>query len=376
MGEVLDLAERAWRGELEGTQVHPGTALVGLEELAPGLAFMSAFSNAAVIATGDGLVMVDTSSAFHASQFFAGVRGWSPERVHTAVYTHGHVDHVFGLAPFEEEARTRGWSATTVVAHRACPARFDRYKLTNGYNGIINQRQFGFQRPYFPSDFRYPDRTVEAGESLSIGGVAIELHHDRGETDDHLWAWLPEQRALYTGDLFIWAAPNCGNPQKVQRYPREWAAGLRRMRDLEAELLMPGHGPPIVGAARVRQALSETVELLETILEQALRLMNEGATLDEVLHGVAVPDPPPDKKGPTTFRGEHTTSGSIDAGSHASPRPGTWHGSPWQKARGRTPQPPEHPATGQPSHDHHLPNRRTTRHKSPASRSTGSSPVA
>jgi alkyl sulfatase BDS1-like metallo-beta-lactamase superfamily hydrolase len=290
MGEVLDLAERAWRGELEGTQVHPGTALVGLEELAPGLAFMSAFSNAAVIATGDGLVMVDTSSAFHASQFFAGVRGWSPERVHTAVYTHGHVDHVFGLAPFEEEARTRGWSATTVVAHRACPARFDRYKLTNGYNGIINQRQFGFQRPYFPSDFRYPDRTVEAGESLSIGGVAIELHHDRGETDDHLWAWLPAQRALYTGDLFIWAAPNCGNPQKVQRYPREWAAGLRRMRDLEAELLMPGHGPPIVGAARVRQALSETVELLETILEQALRLMNEGATLDEVLHGVALPD--------------------------------------------------------------------------------------
>ena len=34
---------------------------------------------------------------------------------------------------------------------------------------------------------------------------------------------------LVTGDLFIWAMPNCGNPQKVQRFPRDWAAALREM---------------------------------------------------------------------------------------------------------------------------------------------------
>ena len=33
---------------------------------------------------------------------------------------------------------------------------------------------------------------------------------------------------LCTGDLFIWAAPNCGNPQKAQRFPWEWAVALRR----------------------------------------------------------------------------------------------------------------------------------------------------
>ena len=291
MGEVRDLAEKAWRGELAETQVHPGMALVALEEIAPGLAFMSGFGNVAVLSTDEGLVFVDTSSAFHASKLFAEVRRWSRARVHTAVYTHGHVDHVFGLVPFEEEARSKGWASTCVVAHRACPERFDRYRLTNGYNGVINQRQFGFARPYFPSDFRYPDRVLDdAGATISVGGVAVELHHDRGETDDHLWAWIPSQRAIYTGDLFIWAAPNCGNPQKAQRYPREWSRALGKMRDLGAAVLMPGHGPPILGEERVREALSETIELLDTIVEQTLRLMNEGATLDDVLAGVSVPE--------------------------------------------------------------------------------------
>ena len=55
MGDVLELAERAWAGELRGAEIHPGRALVGLEEFDTGLAFMSAFSNVAVIDTAEGL---------------------------------------------------------------------------------------------------------------------------------------------------------------------------------------------------------------------------------------------------------------------------------------------------------------------------------
>jgi alkyl sulfatase BDS1-like metallo-beta-lactamase superfamily hydrolase len=290
MGDVLELAERAWRGELAGTQVHPGRALVGFEELAPGLGFMSAFSNVGVVATGEGLVFLDTSSFFHAARLHEEVRRWSGARLHTAVYTHGHVDHVFGLGPFEEEARGRGDAPPQVIAHRACPERFARYRLTHGYNAIINQRQFGFPKPVFPREFREPDRTLDGDAVLEVGGVRVELRHDKGETDDHLWAFLPAWNAIYSGDLFIWASPNCGNPQKVQRYPREWAQALRRMQALGAELLLPGHGPPVIGAARVRQALGEAAELLETLVEQTLALMNQGARLDDVLHGVKLPE--------------------------------------------------------------------------------------
>jgi alkyl sulfatase BDS1-like metallo-beta-lactamase superfamily hydrolase len=290
MGEVLELAERAWKGDLGDVNVHPGRVHVGLEVIDERLAFMSAFSNALILKTDAGLVFVDTSSLFHADALYAAVRAWTDAPVHTGVYTHGHVDHVFGLHRFHEEAEAQGRPAVHIVAHEACPARFDRYRLTNGYNGHINARQFGFPRPIFPMEYRYPDETVGAQHRLEIGGVEVLLHHDKGETDDSVWAWLPERKAIYTGDLFIWAAPNCGNPQKAQRYPREWAAALRKMAKLAPASLFPGHGPPILGADRVARALSESAELLETICEQTLAMMNAGATLDDVIHAVKLPE--------------------------------------------------------------------------------------
>ena len=288
MGKVLDLAERAWKGELQKTQVHPAMAVVAFEELAPKLGFMSAFSNVAVFDTGEGLVFLDTSSFFHASTLHKEVRHWSDAPVHTAVYTHGHVDHVFGLTPFEAEAASLGHAPIHVVAHHACPERFDRYKITNGYNGVINQRQFGLPQPMFPKSFRYPDQTIGDGHTVELGDSRFEIYHDRGETDDHLWIWVPESQAIYTGDLFIWASPNCGNPQKAQRYPLEWAHALRRMQELPAELLLPGHGPPIVGRERVQLALEETAQLLESLVEQTLGMMNEGARLDDIVQSVVI----------------------------------------------------------------------------------------
>jgi alkyl sulfatase BDS1-like metallo-beta-lactamase superfamily hydrolase len=161
--------------------------------------------------------------------------------------------------------------------------------VTAGYNEIINQRQFSVPGFRWPTEYRYPDRTYAQELALEVGGVDLQLHHARGETDDHTWTWLATARVLCCGDLFIWASPNAGNPQKVQRYPREWAAALREMVLLEPEVLLPGHGFPVVGAARVRQALTDTADLLDSLVDQTIALMNAGARLDEVLHTVVAP---------------------------------------------------------------------------------------
>ena len=55
-------------------------------------------------------------------------------------------------------------------------------------------------------------------------------------------------------------------------------------------MLLPGHGLPIVGADRVRQALTDTAALLEHLHDATLAMMNEGATLDEIVHTVRAPD--------------------------------------------------------------------------------------
>jgi alkyl sulfatase BDS1-like metallo-beta-lactamase superfamily hydrolase len=287
--DVLDLADRLWRGETDVHEHHPMTPEGGLAEVADGVAFVASLANVSAFATEEGLALVDTGSAFMARQVHKEVRGWSGAPLHTAVYSHGHIDHVFGVRRFEEEAAEKGWPRPHVVAHEAMPARFDRYVLTAGYNSIINQRQFGLPDIRWPTEYRYPDETYRDRHRVEVGGTVLELHHARGETDDHTWTWAPEQKVLCCGDFFIWATPNAGNPQKVQRYPGEWAAALRQMASLGAEVMLPGHGYPVVGRERVTQALNDTAELLESLHDQTVALMNQGARLDEILHTVRAP---------------------------------------------------------------------------------------
>jgi glyoxylase-like metal-dependent hydrolase (beta-lactamase superfamily II) len=287
--DVLEMADRLWRGELGTGEYHPVGHTGGLAEICDGVVFVPSFANVSAISTDDGLVLVDTGSAPVAPIIHTEVRRWSPERLHTAIYSHGHIDHVFGVPVWEAESAANGWPAPSVVAHEALPRRFDRYILTAGYNQVVNRRQFGFRELLWPVDYRYPDRVYVDRLDLDVGGTRLALRHEKGETDDHTTTWLPDRRVLCCGDLFIWASPNAGNPQKVQRYPREWAEALRRMIALEPEYLLPGHGLPVIGADRVRQALGDTAELLESLVDQTLALMNGGARLDEAVQTVRAP---------------------------------------------------------------------------------------
>jgi alkyl sulfatase BDS1-like metallo-beta-lactamase superfamily hydrolase len=278
---ILDVADDLW--------THPFSLLGDAEQVADGVVFVPSFANVSGFSTEQGLVLVDTGSAPLAQHVHATLRRWSSAPLHTAVFSHGHIDHVFGVAPFEEEATTNGWAAPLVLAHEAMPARFDRYKLTAGYNEIVNRRQFAMPDLRWPREYRYPDRTYADSLALSVGGLDLQLRHCKGETDDHTYTWVPERKVLCCGDLFIWASPNAGNPQKVQRFPKEWAAGLRAMAELGADLLLPGHGVPVLGAERIRQALTESAELLEHLHDETVAMMNAGARLDEIIHTVQGP---------------------------------------------------------------------------------------
>lgn len=285
MTTLRDLSSGLLRGAVPITEAGPMQPRFVAEQVAERSHFVSSFANVTAFETDAGLVLVDTGSFVLAEPTRVVLRKQLTAPVHTAVWTHGHVDHCFGVDRYEAEAGQR----VHVIAHDGVPRRFERYRLTREWNTRINARQFraGIE---FPAEFRAPDQTFSDRHTLDVGGRRFELVHACGETDDHAWVWVPDAGVLCTGDLFIWASPNCGNPQKVQRYPREWAAALREMAALGPEVLCPGHGVPIWGAATVKRALDETASLLESLVEQVLALMNRGATLDQI---VAEVRPPP-----------------------------------------------------------------------------------
>jgi alkyl sulfatase BDS1-like metallo-beta-lactamase superfamily hydrolase len=247
------------------------------------------FGNVTAIRTADGLVLVDTGSRETASQTLAVLRQWDDSPVHTVIYTHGHIDHTWGARLLDAEADAKGIARPHIVAHRNVLYRLGRYDATHGLNSLVMGRQFNQPGYTFPDGHRRPDEVYDDTLTLTIGGVRIELFHGRGETDDATFVWLPEQRVLVSGDFVIWVFPNAGNPRKVQRFAPDWAAALRRMQALKPEILIPGHGPVISGNARADQVLRDGAEVLESLTEQTLELMNKGSSLDEILHSVSTP---------------------------------------------------------------------------------------
>ncbi|AQZ69323.1 alkyl sulfatase [[Actinomadura] parvosata subsp. kistnae] len=281
----MEYAEQVWQGESDDSIVDAGMEGKGVLTVTEGVGWWPGFGNVITFETGGELVLFDTSSPFSAARLHEDVRKWTRAPLTTAFYSHGHIDHVFGTAPFEEEPGPRA----TVYAHEAVVDRFERYVLTNGYNAVINQRQFQAPNLRWPATYRHPDVTYTDALTVRRGGLTFDLLHAKGETDDATIGYVREHRLLLPGDLFIWVTPNCGNPQKVQRYPREWVHALRLMAAMDAEIMLPSHGAPIFGRDRIRQALLETAEWLDSLVTQTLELLNAGARLDEIVHSVRPP---------------------------------------------------------------------------------------
>ncbi len=265
-----------------------------LSEIGDGLAVVESFSHSVVVDSGDGLIAFDASHAMTGEKVVKAIKGWSAQPVSHLVYTHGHADHVGGSVAFGAE-----YGDMTVVGHRNVERRFERYAETNDWNVQINARQFGGVKgdfgmgdfpEFIPNNTARPNHVVDDHDTLQIGSRTIELHHARGETDDHLWAWMPEEKWLAVGDFVIWNFPNAGNPQKVQRFPIEWAAALREMIAKEPELLLPAHGLPIEGRARIAGVLDDIATALELIVREVIDMMNAGEVLDTIVHSVTVPD--------------------------------------------------------------------------------------
>ncbi len=271
--------------------------LDGPVEVTDGVYYYAEFSGVTAFETEEGLVLVDTGLEDNAPALAETIRTETDQPVDTVVYTHGHLDHAFGLEAFLLEDQ----SDPRVIAHENMPARFDRYERTSGHNEAINARQFGgtaaeqsagdgesqFRWPEYPPTICYRDELT-----LDIGGLTFEVRHSRGETDDHSWVYCPEKDVLCTGDFHINVAPNPGNPQKVQRYPEEWAETLREMAALAPHHLCPGHGEPVVDAPdEIQNRLGSSAEYLESIVEQTIDALNDGSPPHvDIIHEVDAPD--------------------------------------------------------------------------------------
>ena len=261
---------------------------IGAESVDDGVFFVRAkFVNLIAFDTSGGLVLVDSGGRDTAEPVHEVVRAVTNAPLHTVVLTHGHSDHTDGLAPWLEEAGTH---RPRIIAHRNTPDRFRRYEKTRGYNEQLNRVQFGVTIPTTaPGDFVWPDTLYDDRLTIRVGDDVFHLRHGKGHTDDATYVWVPGRKILCTGDFWEGMMPDCGSPQRTQRYAEGWADAAEEMAALGAETLLPGHGEPIFGAETIVGCLLDIAEFLRSIVAQTLDGLNAGLPYEEIVASVVIP---------------------------------------------------------------------------------------
>jgi len=255
--------------------------------------FVPNMANTCVFDTKEGLVIFDVPLRQSGQKTFNNVRTITRKPVKYIIYSHGHFDHAFGYGPFIKEIREEGWDMPEVIAHENCVRRFEKYEILGKYHDWINKQQFasvtGRRQDPVVSAHETLEPTIvlkgnESSYSFKLGDVNFEIYHDIGETDDSVWLWVPEKKTICTGDLMVSSFPNIGNPFKVQRYPKDWAIAMEKMREKNAEYLVPGHGRLIEGAEKVRDVLSITGEVMHFVHDEVVKRLNEGKWFEEIYY--------------------------------------------------------------------------------------------
>ena len=260
------------------------------EECTPDIVWLGIGSSSVVI-TEEGVVFVDVPLGNRAGQrVVEAIRKRTQAPIHTIIYTHGHMDHTWGVAPLLSDAQERGHPKPIIIAHELVPKRFDRYQRLHGQHEYINRIQFAIPEgeKVLPPQFFYPDITYSDAMQFKLGRLTFELYHYMGETDDGTWVWVPERKTALIGDLLIGGCPNVGNPFKVQRYTLEWAEALERVAGKNPDFVIPAHGPVRRGE-EARQICLDTAKYLRYIEDEVVRLLNEGCWIEEILERVKIP---------------------------------------------------------------------------------------
>ena len=103
------------------------------------------------------------------------------------------------------------------------------------------------------------------------------MHLGRGNTRGDLVVYLPRERVLVTGDLVVNPVPF-----SFGSYLGEWIETLKKLRAIEADVIVTGHGP-----VQRDKAYIETVgSLLESTLAQAREAVRKGLSLEETRKAV------------------------------------------------------------------------------------------
>ena len=262
-------------------------------------------ANSIMVEGKEGNIIIDASdSVFEAEKIYSLFSKKNSNPIKAIIYTHNHGDHTFGTAFYVNNQDER----PQIIAHEDTDYYVQR--IMGILNPIITERSnrmFGtllseedlinvgigpsLNVAKSPTGYIRPDVIFNDNLELNIAGIKIELFHAPGETNDQLFVWLPDHKALLPGDNVYKTFPNLYTIRgTTHRDVIGWVNSIDHMKTFDAEFLFPSHTKPIIGKEEIKEILTIYRDAIQYIHDQTIRLMNEGLYPDQIAELIKLPE--------------------------------------------------------------------------------------
>lgn len=212
------------------------------------------------------------------------LKAWRGLRLLYIVLTHHHFDHTSGAAQIREATGAR-----TVLHEREEEFLRDwRGEAPQdielpGEQGQVGEALRRFRRQAAEAG---PDVRLADGDRLRVGSLALEIVHTPGHTMGSVCVYLPEERALFTGDTALGLGTVAISPPPHGDMAL-YLESLERLKGYDAVLMLPGHGQPV---RDVPHKLQELIDHRREREDQILRLLAEGKRTPQAMLRVIYPE--------------------------------------------------------------------------------------
>ena len=244
------------------------------EELADGVYFatgtgaMTVMSNSLVIINDDHVMLVDTSVTPAAARgLVEGIKTLTDRPIRYVFNSHYHFDHAHGNQIFGDDVEIvghefiRAMLLSDVLDQRTnrsfsegIPAQIERMQAQIGQTTDPTERerletQVRIREAHWQAlqEVRPTPPNVTFSDTMALvkGGREVQLHFlGRGHTGGDTMVFLPAERIVFTGDFFE-GRPGAGVLAYMgDAYVEEWPASLERLKALDFDVIVPGHGTP------------------------------------------------------------------------------------------------------------------------------------
>ena len=275
----------------EATSAGPGVLKV-----ADGVYMAPGFGNTFLVTTPDGNVVIDTSLSLFAKGHHDALKAIDAGPVRYVILTHGHSDHVGGVALWKEEG-------TQVIAQSA---QSELLHNDARLAGVLQHRAFeqfsvllGFPSlPFRPADAPVDDyggnllatTTFDTFCEFRLGGLTFQLIHTPGETYDHLSVWIAEAGIAFTGDNIYGSFPNLYTLRGTKpRWALDYVESLDRVASWQPAILAPSHENPTYGVDANRQRLQRYRDAILYVHDATVQGMNAGIDVFTLMQTITLP---------------------------------------------------------------------------------------